>query len=88
MNAALLPHLWRNQSQQPQPGQIGDLGDMGGRWDVELAAKTQELLEEAETKVAPVATTAGFGPLTMLADQVPHFFFPVEIWFPWFLAGS
>jgi hypothetical protein len=73
MNAALLPHLWRN-SHQPQPAQIGDLGD-GGRWDLELAAKTQELLEE-ETKVAPVATT-GFGPLTMLADQVPHFFSPV-----------
>lgn len=67
MNATLLPHLWRNQSHQP-PAQIGDLGD-GGRWDVELAAKTQELLEEVETKVAPVAT-AGFGPLTMLADQV------------------
>ena len=76
MNATLLPHLWRNQSHQP-PAQIGDLGD-GGRWDVELAAKTQELLEEVETKVAPVAT-AGFGPLTMLADQVPHFFFPV-VW--------
>ena len=75
MNAALLPHLWRN-SHQPQPAQIGDLGD-GGRWDLELAAKTQELLEE-ETKVAPVATT-GFGPLTMLADQVPHFFSPV-VW--------
>ena len=74
MNATLLPHLWRNQSHQP-PAQIGDLGD-GGRWDVELAAKTQELLEEVETKVAPVAT-AGFGPLTMLADQVPHVFFPV-----------
>eukprot|EP00435_Cladocopium_sp_Y103_P014988 s1708_g3.t1 len=63
-NAALLPHLWRNQSDQPpQMGDLGDLGDLG-----DMAAKTQELLEETETKVAE-AKASGFGPLTMLADQ-------------------
>ena len=73
MNAALLPHLWRNQSHQPP--KMDDLGD--GRWDVELvAAGWQELLEETERvpPLPPQATAAGFGPLTMLANQVPRLY--------------